>query len=66
MPGLHGMEALPSQPHGGTCDFDGVVVLSRTKKKGVFCVNTIALLMEGLFICMCPKNSSANQSMPKP
>ena len=52
MPGLHGMEAPPSQPHGGTCDFDGVVVLSRTKEKGGFFVNTIALLMEGHFICM--------------
>lgn len=27
------MEAPPSQTHGGLCDFDGVVVLSRKEKE---------------------------------
>ena len=38
-----GLEAPPGQPHGGTCDFAGAVVLSGTKKKDVFFVNTIAI-----------------------
>ena len=47
VPEQRGLEAPPGQPHGGPRNLAGAVVLSGTKKKVIFFVNTIALSKVG-------------------